>query len=76
MPEVHVNNELTDNILTDDYKAQKIEELRKTIEGKYWALNNLFPTIIWVRIVSWSFLDAVEFKDSRVHKRCRNHEKD
>lgn len=35
MPEVHVQKQLSDNVLTDEDKAEKIEELRKTIEGKF-----------------------------------------
>lgn len=34
MPEVHVQKQLSDKILNDDDKAQKIDELRKMIEGK------------------------------------------
>lgn len=34
MPEIHVPQQLNDNTLSDDDKAQKIEELRKIIEGK------------------------------------------
>lgn len=34
MPEVHVQKQLSDKILNDDDKAQRIEDLRKMIEGK------------------------------------------
>lgn len=39
MPEVHVQKQLSDNVLTDEDKAEKIEELRKAIEGKFEVLN-------------------------------------
>lgn len=35
MPEEHVQKQSSDNVLTDEEKAQKIEELRKAIEGKF-----------------------------------------
>lgn len=34
MPEVHVENQLSDKTFNDDDKAEKIEELRRMIEGK------------------------------------------
>jgi hypothetical protein len=35
MPEVHIETEETDRIPSNDEKSQKIEELRKMIEGKF-----------------------------------------
>ena len=35
MPENHVEDLLSDRILTDDDKSQKTEELRKIIEGMF-----------------------------------------
>lgn len=42
MPEVHVQKQLCDKILNDDDKVQKIEELRKTIEGNFFRKQFLF----------------------------------
>jgi hypothetical protein len=35
MPEVHIETEVTERIPSNDEKSQKIEELRKMIEGKF-----------------------------------------
>lgn len=35
MPEVHVQKQSSDNVLTEDDKMERIEELRKKIEGKF-----------------------------------------
>jgi hypothetical protein len=35
MPEIHVQKQLSDKLLTEDDKSQRIEELRKMIEGKF-----------------------------------------
>lgn len=35
MPEVHVQQELVDEVMGEDEKAQKVDELRKMIEGKF-----------------------------------------
>lgn len=43
MPEVHVQKEMSDEILNDEDKAQKIEELRKMIEGKFNICKNILP---------------------------------
>jgi hypothetical protein len=42
MPEVHVQKQLSDKILHDDDKAQKIEELRKAIEGEFELRRKYF----------------------------------
>lgn len=64
MPEVHVQKQLADNVLTDEDKAQQIEELRKTIEGKFkvfkcfqfsLSLAREFSAVVNVAVPTWIF---------------------
>lgn len=41
MPEVHVQDQPSDKFLSDGEKTEKIEELRKLIEGKPGAGDNM-----------------------------------
>jgi hypothetical protein len=37
MPEVHVQKQLSDKILSFEEKAERIDELRRTIEGELYC---------------------------------------